>query len=79
MSTNPAMPACEALAADPERFLFKLHLGRLVSSPSFHLKRDEAIRLDGYLSGLLEAELITGSQLEAVYAEIDAFVWGPRS
>lgn len=79
MSTQPAMPACGALAADPARFLFKLHLGRLVSSPSFQLKRDEAIRLSGYLSGLLEAQLITGSQLEAVSDEIDAFVWGPRS
>ena len=77
MSTQP-MPACEALAADPARFLFKLHLGQMVSSPSYQLKRDEAIRLNGYLSGLLEAELITGSQLEAVHAEIDAFVWGSR-
>jgi len=75
MSTQP-MPACEALAADPARFLFKLHLGRLVSSSSYQLKRDEAIRLSGYLSGLLEAQLITDSQLEAVSAEIDAFTWG---
>jgi len=73
------MPACEVLAADPRRFLFKLHLGRLVSSPSYQLKRDEAIRLSGYLSGLLEAQLITDSQLETVSGEIDAFVWGPRS
>ena len=78
MSTQPAMPTCEALAADPARFLFKMHLGRLVSSHSFQLRRDEAIRLYGYLSGLLEAQLITDSQLEAVSDEIDAFTWGPR-
>ena len=79
MITVPKMPACEALAANPARFLFKLHLARLVSSPSFQLKRDEAIRLAGYLSGLLEAQLITDAQLERVSAEIDAFVWGPRA
>ncbi len=79
MSTQPTMPACEALAGHPARFIFKLHLQRLVTSPSFQLRRDEAIRLAGYLSGLLENELITEAQLDAVSAEIDAFAWGPRS
>ncbi len=79
MSTLPTMPACQALAADPARYLFKLHLQRLVTSPSFRLQRDEAIRLAGYLSGLLENALITEAQLDAVSDEIDAFAWGPRS
>ncbi len=79
MSTQPTMPACEKLAADPARYLFKLHLQRLVTSPSFQLQRDEVIRLSGYLSGLLENALITEAQLDAVSDEIDAFAWGSRS
>lgn len=79
MITQPTMPACQALAADPARFLFKLHLQRLVTSTSAKLQRHEAIRLSGYLSGLLENELITEAQLDAVSDEIYAFAWGPRS
>lgn len=78
MSTHP-MPACEALAADPARHIFKLHLQRLVLSPSYELRLHEGIRMAGYLSALQESALITEAQLEVVNDEIHAFVWGARS
>jgi len=78
MSTQP-MPACEALAADPARPLFKLHLARLRAMESQVMRTHECIRINGYLSGLLEAGVISGEQIDAVNEEIGGFTWGPRS
>lgn len=78
MSTQP-MPACEALAADPARHIFKLHLARLKTMESQTLRAHECIRIHGYLSGLMEAGLLTDDQLDAVSGEIGDFTWGPRS
>ena len=77
MSTR-LMQACETLATDPARHIFKLHLQRLIASPSYELRLHEGIRLAGYLSALQESALISDTQLDAVSDEIHAFVWGPR-
>lgn len=76
MNTQP-MPACEALAADPARYMFKGHLDLLKSAESYDERYREAIRLGGYLSALLECDVVTCEAHRALQGEIHAFVWGP--
>ncbi|KJS28387.1 MAG: hypothetical protein VR76_07650 [Pseudomonas sp. BRH_c35] len=69
---------CEALAADPARLIFKGHLLQLKAAPDYDRQFNEAIRIGGYLSGLLECDAITCTTHRALLQEIQAFVWGPR-
>ncbi len=69
---------CEALAADPARYMFKANLEWLKKAPDYHDQQLQVNRLQGHLTGLLEAGAITRQAYEATYAEAHAFVWGPR-
>lgn len=75
MSTQP-MPACEALAADPARYMFKQQLDELVQADAYDEKYRAAVRLGGYLCALLESDVITIEAHRALNSEIQAFVWG---
>lgn len=75
---SSSMPLCEALGADPARHIFKLHLARLRAMESQVMRTHECIRIHGYLSGLMEAGLLTDDQLDAVSEEIGDYTWGPR-
>lgn len=75
MSTQP-MPACEALAADPARYMLKAYLGDLMKASLYEEKSHLATRMYGYLSGLLECEAIEREQYRAMTQEIQDFVWG---
>lgn len=77
MSTQP-MPACEALAADPDRYMFKQQLVDLTNAGDYDEKLRAAGRLGGYLSALLECGVITCEDHRALTGEIQAFVWGHR-
>lgn len=77
MSTNPAMPACEALAADPERYMFKQMLSDLKEADHNDEKYRMVTRIGGYLAALLECDVITVGQWQALSSETHAFVWGP--
>lgn len=77
MNTNPAMPACEALAADPARYMFKHQLADLVEAPSYDEKFRMVCRMGGYLSALLESDVITCEEYRAIRKEVHDFVWGP--
>jgi len=76
MSTQ-LMPACEALAADPMRYMFKQQLAELVESRDYDEKFRMVCRLGGYLCALLESDVITIEVHRVLNSEIQAFVWGP--
>ncbi|WIX04477.1 hypothetical protein QK899_08705 [Pseudomonas sp. AR5] len=76
MSTHP-MPACEALAADPARYMFRRLLQQLRAARNYDEQRAESLVLLGYLSCALEVDLIDCETHRLVGAEIKAFVWGP--
>lgn len=76
MSTHP-MPACEALAADPARYMFKDFLNELKGTDRYEDKYRTAVRMGGYLGALLECDVITIEQSQVLRDEIHAFVWGP--
>jgi len=71
------MPLCEDLAANPARYLFRLHLQNLKAAPGYDQQRREAVMIYGYLSCLLEHDLVSQQQHSALFDEIHAFVWGP--
>ncbi len=75
MSTHP-MPACEALAADPARYMFKHQLYELVEARDYDEKFRMICRLGGYLSALLETDVITCEEHKALREEMQEFVWG---
>ncbi|WP_313401719.1 hypothetical protein [Stenotrophomonas sp.] len=75
MSTHP-MPACEALAADPARYMFKQQLAELVEARDYDEKFRMVCRLGGYLSALLEGDVITCEEHKALREEMHEFVWG---
>jgi len=75
MSTQP-MPACEALAADPARYMFRQMLHQLRAAQDYDQQRCESLVIVGYLSCALEVELIDCETHRLVGAEIRAFVWG---
>lgn len=77
MSTNPAMPACEALAADPARYIFKQLLTDLKEADLYEEKSCRVTRIGGYLAALLECDVITVEQSQALRNETHVFVWGP--
>lgn len=76
MSTHP-MPACEALATDPARYMFKQHLADLVAACDYDEKFRMVCRLGGYLIALLECDVITCEEHKAMREEMHEFVWGP--
>jgi len=76
MSTHP-MPACEALAADPARYMFKQQLAELVEARDYDEKFRMICRLGGYLIALLECDVITCEEHKAMREEMHEFVWGP--
>ncbi len=71
-----SLAQCEALAADPARYVFKLHLGHLKAATSYDSQHLEIVRLGGYLSCLLECDVIPSSTHGALLDELHAFVWG---
>lgn len=73
------MPVCEALAADPARYMFKANLEWLKKAPDYHEQHLQVSRLHGHLAGLLEAGAISPQAYEAAHAEAHAFVWEPRT
>lgn len=75
MSTQ-LMPACEALAADPARYMFKQQLAELVEARDYDEKFRMICRLGGYLSALLETDVITCEEHKALREEMQEFVWG---
>jgi len=77
MSTHPAMPACEALAADPERYMFKHMLSDLMEADHYDDKYRMVTRIGGYLAALLECDVITCEQSKALRKETHVFMWGP--
>jgi len=77
MSTQPAMPACEALAADPARYMFKQLLSELKEADHYDEKYRMVTRIGGYLAALLECDVITVEQFRALRSETHVFVWGP--
>lgn len=72
-------PVCDAIAADPARYLFQGGLQALLAATDFAEKDHYGKRLAGHLDGLLEAEIISREQFRAAADEINAFVWGLRS
>jgi len=72
------MPACEAFAADPARYIFKQMLGDLKEADLYEEKSRMVTRIGGYLSALLECDVITVEQSRALRREIHTFVWGPE-
>lgn len=76
MNTHP-MPACEALAADPARYMFKGQLDQLKAAKSYEDRYQEAIRLGGFVCALLECDVITIEEHRALRDEMHEFVWGP--
>lgn len=78
MSTQP-MPACEALAADPARYMFKAYLAELKAARIYEDRISTMHRLGGYLCALLEAAVISCEEHKALREEMQDFVWGPRS
>jgi|GEM_PF-489170 len=79
MITAPKMPACEALAADPGRYMFKANLDSLKKAAAYEDQHLLVTRLHGHLTGLLEAGAISSQTHAAAHAESHAFVWGPRA
>lgn len=77
MNTQP-MPACEALAADPARYIFKGYLAELTEAANYEERYRACCRLGGYLGALLECDVITREEYRAMCAETQNFVWGPR-
>lgn len=76
MSTHP-MPACEALAVDPARYVFKRYLADLTEAADYEVKYRECCRLGGYLAALLECDVITCEEHRAMREEMQNFVWWP--
>lgn len=74
---NRAMPACEALAADPARYIFKQLLTDLKEADLYEEKICRVNRIGGYLAALLECDVITVEQSQALRSETHTFVWGP--
>lgn len=72
---HPAMPLCSALAADPERDAFAVTWNLfLTSSGEFqHIYRDN---LQGILYAYRELGVIKYGQQQAIFEELQAFVWG---
>lgn len=70
------LPLCESFAADPARYIFKMHLGSLKAATTYETQRDDVIRLTGHLGGLLECDVISCSTHNALLDELHAFVWG---
>jgi len=71
------MPACEALAADPERYMFKRMLSDLKEADHNDEKYRMVTRIGGYLAALLECDVITVEQSQALRSETYVFMWGP--
>ena len=71
------MPACEALAADPARYIFKQLLSALKEAVLYDEKYRMVTRIGGYLSALLECDVITVEQSQALRSETHVFMWGP--
>ncbi len=74
---NRAMPTCEALAADPARYIFKQLLTDLKEADLYEEKSRLVTRIGGYLAALLECDVITVEQSQALRSETHTFVWGP--
>ncbi|WP_415844681.1 hypothetical protein ACMYUJ_17290 [Stutzerimonas zhaodongensis] len=74
-----SIPICEALAADPARYMFQANLEWLKKATDYPEQHLQVNRLQGHLVGLFEAGAITFQTFEAAYAESHAFVWGPPS
>lgn len=70
------MPHCEALAADPARYLFKSYLRELLRATSYERQNEIAGWCGGYLCALLELDVIDCDRHRALGREIRAFVWG---
>ena len=75
MSTQPTMPACEALAADPARYMFKEMLRSLRAAEDYEQRYSATIRIFGYLAALLEADLIDTDRFVAIHDELHARTW----
>ncbi|WP_312669002.1 hypothetical protein [Stutzerimonas nitrititolerans] len=71
------MPACEALAADPARYIFKQLLSDLKEAVLYDEKHHMVTRIGGYLAALMECDVITVEQSRALRNETRTFVWGP--
>lgn len=71
------MPACEALAADPARYIFKQLLSDLKEADLYDEKHRMVTRIGGYLAALMECDVITVEQSQALRSETHTFVWGP--
>ncbi|QGZ31466.1 hypothetical protein [Stutzerimonas stutzeri] len=67
---------CEALANDPARYIFKMHLGSLKAATTYETQRSDAMRLTRHLGGLLECDVISCETHNALLDELHAFVWG---
>lgn len=72
-----SMPICEALAADPDRYMFKAMLRDLLTATTYEEKRTEALYLHGYLNCAAETNLLTHEQYRQLWNEIHGYVWGP--
>ncbi|PKG93624.1 hypothetical protein CXF92_12645 [Pseudomonas sp. Choline-3u-10] len=68
-------PICDAIAADPARYLFKTGLQALLAASGFAERDHYGKRLAGHLDGLMEAEIISREQFRVAANEINAFVW----
>jgi len=73
------MPACEALAADPARYIFKQLLKDLKEADLYDEKYRMVTRIGGYLAALMECDVITVEQSRALRNETSVFMWGPAA
>ncbi|WP_313103756.1 hypothetical protein [Stutzerimonas nitrititolerans] len=73
------MPACEALAADPARYIFKQLLSDLKEADLYDEKHRMVTRIGGYLAALMECDVITVEQSRVLRNETRVFMWGPEA